>query len=178
VGTKHVCFRKAILVGYGWYGKYYEDAAGQLHTYFAKPREMQDADPVMLHIVAAVRKWAGLSEELPYARSASKPTILIASRSKLLRDKYVPALHLDSCHGCQDCVMVAKIVLSHLTSPCPGLFEALIAPRLMWTSCRAGLIAKRSLLNEEDLVALLTNFPDVIVKQVRNNAGLQCAFKV
>jgi hypothetical protein len=87
-GNKKVCFRKALVIGYGWYGKYYQTETGQVQTYFARPRELQDTDPIMLHVVSSVRKWAGLEEVLPSARSTSQPVILVASRSKLMRNRY------------------------------------------------------------------------------------------
>jgi hypothetical protein len=89
VGDKKqgLCFRKALLVGYGWYGKHYEDANGVYHSYYGKPREMQDTDSIMLHIVSSVRKWVGLNETLPYARSTTQVVILVASRSKAARER-------------------------------------------------------------------------------------------
>jgi hypothetical protein len=84
---KQVCFPKALLVSYGWYGKYYEDENGIDHSYYSKPRELQDTDDIMLHIVSSVRTWVGLDGMLPYARSTAHAVILVASRSKLLRER-------------------------------------------------------------------------------------------
>jgi hypothetical protein len=149
-----VCFHKALLVGYGWYGKYYQNETGHLHTYFEKPRELQDTDPIMLHIVSSVRKWAGLEEALPYARTTAQPVILVASRSKLMRNRYI-----------------ALLTMPWIYSPAHAHSQvtSLGAPRFKLTSqcCRAGITwDKRLLLNEEDLVANLSTIPDVIVKQV------------